>query len=278
MSLTKDALEHIQQNQSVLVEQVQKAFDEKADFPAAVLPSNLSIKDVEPYLEAPSRFRGIFSTDSISEFARYCKDFSAQKCFVSSDKLFARAHFDLGAPGEPEHNTHKAELELDFDQTWQLMTTVDRQRHSQRNIAEFLEDHQNNLVAVGVDSETPLSMTAAVAAIRKITIERVRNVSNEARQLGHTQSEFERIDAKSDDLMPGYFTFKGQPHMELSEREILFRLAFHMVGDNSFQLSLNAVKLPQLLEEIQIEFKEKLVEVLPEETGTYIGRFQTARN
>ena len=102
----------------------------------------------------------------------------------------------------------------------------------QRELHDFLEDWRDNTFALydgATDDGKPYS--AALAAVRDITIETARSVNSVERDMGATRSAMESVDAKSKLVLPSGFLFKAVPYEGLQERTFTLRLGVNTGGD-----------------------------------------------
>jgi len=84
MSMTKDAIAHIEENAiAVSAQQGDKA----PDFPLRLLPSGMSIESLEPFMEERNQFRATMKTRSIDDFVKYFEEYDGNNCFIDAEDM-----------------------------------------------------------------------------------------------------------------------------------------------------------------------------------------------
>lgn len=248
--------------------------------PSVVLPSDMSVKSLEHLQAAPSRFRGRFSTDSITDFLKYNHGIGAAEVFVDPDSLAAESFFDLGEPGAPGHGDHSATIKLKKTAPFHAVTAMDGENMSQRNLYEWLVDWEPHLAAIGDNGEV-MNKAQAINSVRTVTIESKRSEDHEDGNMRGRRSAMEEVEAKSREQFPAFFDFTCTPYLGLSERTFRLRLAVSKQENQAPRLSLRIIALEAAEEAMAQEFKDKLADGLNDaENETYcvfVGRFSKSK-
>lgn len=272
MSITKEAIQHLEK--TVLLESVNvelNALNTKS--PLLVVPAGFEAKNLEDHMANRTSYRFDFSTKSINDFGEYCKEFDKEgaKCFVNSDRMYAKSIFDLGTEALPLHQRHDATLQLDKTAAFKALLKVDGTELNQKTAANFIDDWADNMTIVARTGE---AMTASQAAkqLREITIERASNVESNVGDFSESMSAFEKIEAKNQDMIPSTIEFTCQPYHGLSARAFTIRVSI-LTGGPRPEISFRIIKLEAQEEDMAEEFKEILVGIFAEsKLDTFIGQ------
>ena len=135
MSLTKDAIEHIQQ--SVAMKQALEALEpHKTAMPIVALSGDISVHNLEQYMPGRSRFRGAMTTNTMEAFTAYVKKHEAidTACFVDGDKMNASVIFDIGNKEKPGHCGHTASISAEKLAEYKVLLSTNghQQRETRR--------------------------------------------------------------------------------------------------------------------------------------------------
>ncbi|HCM63748.1 MAG TPA: hypothetical protein DIT05_14585 [Morganella sp. (in: Bacteria)] len=244
--------------------------------PAVVLPGDFNVKSLENLQEGRYRFRGAMDTTSISDFVKYTLQhgvLDGVSCFIDADEMTAQTIFNIGTIGEPGHADNTASVTLKKTAPFASLLNVNGRKSAQKEMAEWLEDWRENIMAFDAEGNT-LDIKQAINAVRKITIEASRSADHEDSDFGAKRSVMESVEAKSRDVMPAAFQFTCTPYDELSERAIKLRYSVLTGGDIPV-LVLRIVQLEKLEEQIAQEFRNLLADEFDKtEIQTYIGNFK----
>lgn len=248
--------------------------------PLLFVPKGIEVVDAEQYQPGRFRYRGSFTTEALPEFISYTKSRAVDEgavalpqVFVDSDLGTAKAFFNLGSPFAPGHGDDTASLRLTKTAAYEDLVKYTSRSWRQKELAEFLEDWFDCLTPLylGDDAPTKVSVTAAVAAIRDITISKQSEVSNEERDLAASRSSFASIEAKSKNRLPSGFSFVCQPYAGFEDRTFNLRLSVAH-DDKGPLLALRIVQKSDIAEQIAKEFEEKVRSGLPS-INVYRGMF-----
>ena len=112
----------------------------------------------------------------------------------------------------------------------------------------------------------------ALAVIRSMKIDSSVTVDNSVGNLSESRSRFEQVEARSkEEFTPAYFKIYDSAYLGLDERIIVLRLIIN-TNDEKPVFSIQIVKEELLCNEIIQEFKEKVIELLPD-NPVRIGTF-----
>lgn len=268
MSLSKEAIEHIEQKAIAVSE---KQTDQAADHPFRIVPTGMSIESIEQFMFTRNQFRAKMETESIDDFIKYFKDYEGDNCFINAENMAAKSIFDLGTTSEPEHCKHKASLSLKKTAAFKAVNRLSGNQFSQRELADWLEEWHDFVIPLEDNTEKkPMAMAMAIASIRKLTIESKQKSDHEERNFSTRKTAMSEIEAKSEDGLPGYFQFKCVPYDGLEERTFDIRIGIKTSHETPY-FSLRVMREESIAEELAKEFKEILTKNLPEDTSTYIG-------
>ncbi|QGU16415.1 DUF2303 family protein [Leclercia sp. 119287] len=246
---------------------------ESVDCPAAVVPQGVRIESLESLCMERYRFRGKMATASIEDFTRYSTGYADEgsRCFINADDMRAAAVFNLGTIESPGHADNTAQLALKKTAPFASLLSVNGDRHSQKELAEWLEDWAENLIGFDADGEA-IDAKKSAAAIRKITIESIQKADYEDQDFSGKRSLMESVEARTQDIMPVAFEFRCVPFEGLAERP--FKLRLSIIGGDRPTLVLRIVQLEAQQEDMATEFRDLLVEKFKgSQVETFIGSF-----
>lgn len=239
----------------------------KEHIPALILDNK--VVTIEHLQEGRSRFRGTMSTSVLSEFVAYVKRHPGGSGFIDHKQVKATTFLNLGTQAAPGHADWKAVLNLEPTAAYAALLQIEGAPQSQRSLVEWIEDWSANLSAMK-DGQI-ISTTAALAAIREVTIEAKRSQTSTDRDLGASKSSLEEIEARAKGGMPSHLLFQTSPYLGLVSRE--FRLRISVITGERPALVLRIVGKEQEQEDIAQEFKAKLIDEIGDAATLTIGSF-----
>lgn len=239
----------------------------KAHTPALILDSK--VVSIENLQKGRSRFRGVMSTSVLSEFVAYVRRHPGGAGFIDPKQVKATTFLNLGTPDEPGHADWKAVLQLEPTAAYAALLAVEGRPLMQRELVEWIEDWSANLSAVKDGEE--IAITAALTAIREVTIEAKKSATSTDRDFGASRSSLEEIEAKAKGGMPSHLLFQAVPYLGLQSRE--FRLRISVLTGDKPSLVMRIVGKEQAQEDIAQEFKSKLLEEISDTATLTIGSF-----
>ncbi|WP_319557936.1 DUF2303 family protein [Thiomicrorhabdus sp.] len=288
MSLTKEAIQHLEDNGST--ESVNQILVEVTNGVLAV-PQSAKIEDVEKYLEAPRRFKGIYTTDQINEFVSYANAEVAQRTFINTEdplRMGAVASFDIGNMLSPGHNDHRSNLILKAEAEYSEVLGIHQITLSQKAFAEWLEEHHANITPLAKESmigaePAKFDLAAAIVAVRNMEVKAQAEHASKIEDTSESQSVFSQVDMKSSKgMLPAYLDWTCVPYEGLiipTEKDdfnqsYTFRIRVSVINsEKGISFSLKILNLTKHQKAIADAFKTQLKESLS--TGKiYIGTFK----
>ncbi|MFW5386181.1 YfdQ family protein [Yersinia sp. 2542 StPb PI] len=239
------------------------------------LPAGVSVKSLEQFQVERYRFRGAMETSNIDEFVKYSSGYAGDgvRCFIDADEMRAQTIFNIGTLLNPGHADNTASLSLKKTAPFRELLNIDGRKQTQKELAEWLEDYREFLLAFDADGVV-LDIKKAVGAVRRITIEQTSSADHEDQDFSAKRSVMESVEAKSKDVMPAAFEFKCVPYEGLGERRFKLRYSI-LTGGNVPVLVLRIVQLEAEEEKIAVEFLELLTDKFKDvEVETFIGKFK----
>ncbi len=265
----------ISQIQNMAVASLSLDAIEKSLCPAIVLPNDFKVSSLENLQEGRFRFRGEMKTTSISDFVKYSIKNAVEEgvsCFIDADEMSAETIFNIGTIGEPGHADNTALVKLKQTAPFSALLKIDGVKYRQKELAEWLEDWRDYLMAFDAEGNV-LDIKQAISAVRRITIESTRSAEHEDHDFSAKRSVLENVEARSKDVMPAAFQFTCTPYDELKERSIKLRYSV-LTGGDVPTLVLRIVQLENLEEQIAQEFRNLLCDEFDEsDIETFIGKF-----
>lgn len=233
------------------------------------------VLDLEKYQEGRNRSRGTLNTPSLEDFKTYVLDNTEtgwSPVFVDHKNVSATAVLNYSqADYHQGHCDHLANLKLEPTVVWLKLNSLKDRKLSQRDFAVFIEDWVSVLEITDADGNL-ISGAQALAAIRSMKIDSSVTVDNSVGNLSESRSRFEQVEARSkEEFTPAYFKIHDSAYLGLDERLIVLRLIIN-TNDEKPVFSIQIVKEELLCNEIIQEFKEKVIELLPE-NPVRIGTF-----
>ncbi|WP_335956414.1 DUF2303 family protein [Acinetobacter bereziniae] len=236
---------------------------------------NFKIHNFEIHQNGRNRIRGIFATPIFADFAQYIADApttGSVPVFVSRDDVKAVAVLNYSEKGfEQGHCDHTATLQLDPTIVWKKLNQLKDTKLDQKRFATFLEDWASVLSAVDAD-DNQISIKEAIVAVRNMKVD--INTSNEAEveNTREVRTAYADIAAKAKKgQLPAKFKILDTAYVGLDEKEIELRLIVNG-GSGEPIFAIQIVKEEILVNEIIQEFKQKVIDLLPEEQ-VLIGTF-----
>jgi uncharacterized protein YfdQ (DUF2303 family) len=280
MSLDRPALELLIQN---AIGQERTRETTLGGTSTIALPKDHALVDLEAYLPKRRRFRGVLKTNSIADFISYTKDRHVEvnddsifwPGFINADALCAAMFFNLGKISDPGHADFRAELTLKHTAAYAALLKADGVRFDQRGFIDFIEDWAPQLQAYGSNPDDLKPLSAALAAIRVVSITKKSNIDSTTEDFGAKRSTFDRIEATSrGNALPGGFLFNCEPALGLPARTFQLRLAM-LSGDDKLPpaLSLRIQCKEAQQEAIAQDFKRVLLTELETVAQLTIGTF-----
>ncbi|WP_200780682.1 YfdQ family protein [Klebsiella oxytoca] len=244
--------------------------------PTALLPQNTSVESLERYSLERFRFRGAMDTTSIDDFVRYSVGYAQEeekaRCFIDAENMLARSIFNIGTLDNPGHADNVASIKLKKTAPFRALLAINGDHLNQKQIAEWLEDWSDYLLAFDVGGNT-MTIAQAAQAVRRVTIQQATQADHEDSDFSGKKSLMQSIEASSKEVMPVAFEFKCVPYEGLGERRFSLRNSLLKSSDPVFVLRI--VQLEAQEEAIANEFRDLLVGKFDgKPVDTFIGNFK----
>lgn len=244
--------------------------------PTALLPQNTSIESLERFALERFRFRGAMETTSIDDFVRcsagYAQEDEKARCFIDADNMLARSIFNIGTLDNPGHADNVASIKLKKTAPFRALLAINGDHLNQKQIAEWLEDWSDYLLAFDAGGNT-MTIAQAAQAVRRVTIQQATQADHEDSDFSGKKSLMQSIEASSKEVMPVAFEFKCVPYEGLGERRFSLRNSLLKSSDPVFVLRI--VQLEAQEEAIANEFRDLLVGKFDgKPVETFIGNFK----
>lgn len=235
---------------------------------------NYKVLDLEKYQDGRNRARGVLNTPSLEDFKSYVSDaqFGDAPVFVDHKNVSATAVLNYSEEFHAQgHCDHLANLKLEPTVVWSKLNSLKDRKLSQRDFAVFIEDWVSVLEITDADGNV-IAGAQALSAIRNMKIDTSVTVDNQVGNLSESRSRFDKVEARSkEEFTPAYFKIYDTAYLGLDERLIVLRLVIN-TNDEKPVFSIQIVKEELLCNEIIQDFKEKVIELLPE-NPVRIGTF-----
>ncbi|HBX9956527.1 TPA: DUF2303 family protein [Klebsiella pneumoniae] len=244
--------------------------------PTALLPQNTSIESLERFAFERFRFRGAMDTTSIDDFVRYSVAYAQEeekaRCFIDADNMLARSIFNIGTLDNPGHADNVASIKLKKTAPFRALLAINGDHLNQKQIAEWLEDWIDYLLAFDAGGNT-MTIAQAAQAVRRVTIQQATQADHEDSDFSGKKSLMQSIEASSKEVMPVAFEFKCVPYEGLGERRFSLRNSLLKSSDPVFVLRI--VQLEAQEEAIANEFRDLLIGKFDgKPVETFIGNFK----
>ncbi|HBS2468266.1 TPA: DUF2303 family protein [Klebsiella pneumoniae] len=244
--------------------------------PTAVLPAGTGIESLERFSSERFRFRGAMETTSIDDFVRYSSGYAKEdekaRCFIDADNMLARSIFNIGTLDNPGHADNVASIKLKKTAPFRALLSINGDHLNQKQIAEWLEDWSEYLLAFDADGGS-MSIANAAQAVRRVTIQKTNAADHEDGDFRGKKTLMESIEASSKDVMPAAFEFKCVPYEGLGERRFSLRNSLLKSSDPVFVLRISQLEAQE--EAIANEFRDLLIGKFDgKPVETFIGTFK----
>lgn len=266
----KDAIKELSQAQAITA-----AAEAIADHTVVGLPTDFNLHDLEKFESLRRRPRGVMTTSVIADFAAFTlahKEPGAM-VFIDAGELAATGVLNLGTVDTPGHADNLAKLATKKTAAFGALLSIVNGHQTQTAVAEWMEDWAAHITCVGEAEVIPHA--AAVSAVRKLTIEALRRVESEEKQLSVQRSAMESVAAKDTDNLPRTITFDACPHKEAALRTFALRLGI-ITGDKP-KLQLRIVAWERHVEEMAQELADLVREALQDQVPCLVGGYQATR-
>lgn len=226
-----------------------------------ILPKDMTLADLEPYMSAPARHRGVYRTEWPSEFIRYAVENANQEdypqCFMESCGTAApRATllFDFGTHDTPQWREHRAELAICESEAFAALIDLIGRNLTQEDLLRFIDDWSGNC-----DFERPdgslVNPAVARTEFADLSVDQIKNLRSKQADFARERSAVERISMGSG--LPNRLHFTCEPWTGLGTKRVTVRIA---AADNAGALALrmSLIGWPIVRQELICELVELL--------------------
>lgn len=251
------------------------------------LSGEYKLADLEQFLHGRNRARGVLKTPSFDDFKTYvvghseknlakdepCAESKTALVFVDHKNVAATAilNFIQGSFAQG-HCDHKAILKLEPTVVWEKLNQIKDNKFDQKRFATLLEDFAGVFVAITTNGEE-IPNGEALNAVRNMKVDVSSKSDSQVNNTSESRSVLENVEASTTvGKLPAYFEIKDSAYIGLDEKTIKLRLIVNG-ADGSPVFALQIVKEELLRNEIIQEFKNKVIELLPE-NEVRIGIFE----
>jgi len=244
----------------------------KTSKPVTILPDGYEIVSLEGHNTNASHYRLNYTTNCITDFVDYCNKFMKKGlslCFVNQGSMAAESIIDLGTPEEPLHKIHKASLALKKTSAYKELLGIVNKALTQKQVADYLEDWEGDLVIFSSNGEVIESKKAA-KRFMDLTIESAKKLNSVVGDFSSSMSNLERIEAKEQETIPSRIEVVITPFHGLGIRTFVLRVSILTNDVRAPQIVLRLVKEEEGLEEMAQDFSTLLMESI-DNSQVYIG-------
>jgi len=241
--------------------------------PAILIPDGYKIENIEHLHARPARFRGVYRTSVIADFASYVKQHAAEESagFVEPEDMVARVLFDLGNAQNPGHGQHSAALQLKPTTEYAALNQARSSVFTQRELIDWLADWADN-ITVQSDDGGEYSIAQAIKAISKMSVSSRSEHGSEISAVGAKRSVMEEIEAKSQGAIPSGFIFTCVPYVGLYAIAASLRLSV-LPGGDTLKFRLRWMRREAQEQTIAEDFIKTLSDKLGDTVSLLIGKF-----
>lgn len=244
---------------------------------------SFKVLDLEQFQIGRNRARGVLKTPSFEDFKSYVlghsefdlldlKEKMSAPVFVDHKSVSAIAILNFNQAGHIQgHCDHTATLKLEPTVVWEKLNQLKDSKLDQKRFATFLEDWASVLQAVDAD-DNAISIKEAIIAVRNMKVDATTTNEAEVENTREVRTGYTEIAAKAKKgQLPAKFKILDTAYVDLDEKEIELRLIVNG-GSGEPVFAIQIVKEELLRNEIIQEFKEKVIELLPD-NPVRIGTF-----
>lgn len=233
------------------------------------VPHGVQVKDLEQFKDHRDHWRGNLATDHIDSFVKFCEThvstFGDFPVFINAHNMKAESILDYGQDTLPGHCRLTANLKLEKTALFvNMVNNFVNEIESQKGLVNLIEEYAAHIVVYGENEEggrEAMALPAAMAALRRMSVDTVHNVSSEQNNYGSSNSAMEKVDIKANGMRPIALSFTCKPYKELSERIFMFRIS-PIVKGNEICFKLSALMFEETMEEMALEFQTVLSDKL----------------
>lgn len=237
-----------------------------------IVPKDYAVVDLEKFDDNPNRFRGTFKTHLISEFVSYVNEHGngATSVFVDAEKSTAMAIIDLSG-ATLGWGDHRANIELKKTPEYKALVELMLSGLTQDGFIDFVEDFAPNISFFSDD--TTVITSAAITAIRKLTVSTQSDTTSEAGDFKASLSKTDQIEVSSKaGMMPTGFYFTCVPYEGMEPVQFDCRLRAVTEG-KAVALKYRVIGIDRVMNQIGLDFLARLNDGINHDSaaGFYCG-------
>jgi uncharacterized protein YfdQ (DUF2303 family) len=191
--------------------------------------------------EAPRRRKGTANLTRTESFTAYVQANTfadaevGPALYADDDRHEITAVFNGAGPALPGWGDDRAVLRLVTTDDWKAWTARDQIPMTQVMLAEFLEDHQRNVVSP--DGATLLELVTTFEAMTNVEVQSVTRLTNGTRQLVWKETTTARAGQVNQAEFPDSFLLELVPFEGLAPVAVGARLRYKVTRDHGLQLT-----------------------------------------
>ena len=275
--MTMDATAIAKLQETAVAEALNKV---ETDTPCVIAPNDFKVIDLEHLQANRSHFRGTFDTESIKSLEEYCSQYTkdtehpySAECYASREKMSAEVIFDIGTIAEPGHCKHKAKIALRKTADFKELLNLNRNRIGQKDLAEFLEDYREQIVAHKDGEDETMDIRKALASIRNLKITASVDDEHTTEDFSASSSRMASVTATATHGNVAGFSFTCTPYHELQEYTFYVRLSL-LTGREKPEWIPRIVQLEKREQEMAEEFQSKIRDAVDgQPVDVFLGEF-----
>ncbi|MGQ7249564.1 DUF2303 family protein [Halomonas sp. V046] len=254
MSLTKEALQHLEQSH--------KTGTEVAEGHALMLGSDFQMADLEKCQDHRRRLRGKFDTEGLASFIAYVSGRAPEgvPVFIDRDQMAARSYLDIGEQTRAGHCEHVATLTLPKTPEYSAFLRANGSTFDQEEMVALIEDW-GHLMTFANSKGDALDLRKVIHAFRKVSIDDLTSIDSEKQEHSSQVGVMSKVTVKNAERLPAVITWRLAPYEELEERKLEMRVASLSKGGPGFRL--RAIALDAAEKEVAQEFADTIKQGLP---------------
>lgn len=266
MSLSQEALEHIQKNAVAL--EVQGILEDGV----VIVPQGYILQSTEQFLPEPKSFRGNYSTNNLPDFIEYLvgNKTNATAIFIGDDKVVGV--IDCGDAESPQWGKHTATLSLKKTPEYAAMLEAIRRKHNQKDFIDFVQDH-GHVIMFADDEDVEISFVEGLRGLRKLSVSSLTNKSQQLTDFSTSMSLDSATTVKNgSEKSVAAALLKTSGYNDLDEKIIKCPLRYSVEGQD-IVIGIRIMQAAQFEQQLANEIAEKIKEGLPD-VRCYKGAMQ----
>lgn len=291
--MDKGAIEQIQQ--ASVIDAVSRSIrhalssdQPKGREPIIALPDDMTLRSLEKYLPAPSRYSVGLNTHDIADYIAfvqlYAQGTENSIIFIDDDNFEARAVLDKGTTDAPGNADLRAILRLIPSEEGRALDHLVDHRQSQQEFADFLLDWAPRIEVAPIieDSSGPAEIDSRKALERFVTQVRTMKVTS-TNESNSTVGEFESSLSDFDNIaanttageLPRQFIFRCPPFVGLPSQEYNVAIRIEAKTDSrDRKVPIFCLRIIRRQEHERLaadDFKAMLIDHIKDHSAVYIG-------